>query len=352
MMHTHITVVYDGIKNSVFEGQVLQPLVQKLATHDALQGVIISFESSAIESALINKINNTHPRLRLIILKKISYVGLPTLWYASRQLTKTLALWTQYTLQARGPIAGYLCMRAAKAQACKQLTIQARGLLAAEYDFAIQNKPWYQKIFHRMRYYQFLSLEKSVYSAKPSIPCMIEAVSTALGEYLVQEFGANKNYLTIAKHDIPPQLTTNELAQWKKETRAALQIADDALVYCYNGSIKPWQCPRATIEYFIEQQENDSRAILLILTQDAGEFGKLLAEYAIDHKQYRICTVPHHAIYRYLAAGDIGILFRDSHIINWTSRPTKVLEYQAAQLRIVHNNTVALIAQNPANTLE
>jgi len=35
------------------------------------------------------------------------------------------------------------------------------------------------------------------------------------------------------------------------------------------------------------------------------------------------------------------MLFREQTIVNWTSRPTKLLEYQAVGLEVVHNNTVA-----------
>jgi hypothetical protein len=60
-------------------------------------------------------------------------------------------------------------------------------------------------------------------------------------------------------------------------------------------------------------------------------------------------NVPHGMIYRYLAACDIGLIFREPHLINWTSRPTKVLEYQAAGLEIVHNNTIDFLQTKQTN---
>ena len=38
------------------------------------------------------------------------------------------------------------------------------------------------------------------------------------------------------------------------------------------------------------------------------------------------------------------MLVREKDIINCVSRPTKMLEYQSAGLKIVHNNTVAWLA--------
>ena len=61
---------------------------------------------------------------------------------------------------------------------------------------------------------------------------------------------------------------------------------------------------------------------------------------------YHITTISHADIYRYLAAADAGIVLRESHPINWVSRPTKILEYQAAGLAIVHNNTIGYITRS------
>ncbi len=82
---------------------------------------------------------------------------------------------------------------------------------------------------------------------------------------------------------------------------------------------------------------------MLILTQNKKKFQDLLKKYDLDPSRYYVQTVPHEEVLRYLAACDSGILFREPHIINWVSRPTKVLEYQAAGLEIVHNNTVEML---------
>jgi len=51
-------------------------------------------------------------------------------------------------------------------------------------------------------------------------------------------------------------------------------------------------------------------------------------------------------LYVYLAAADYGLLFRHKDIINWVSRPTKMLEYQAVGLKIIHNNTIEWLSEN------
>ena len=60
--------------------------------------------------------------------------------------------------------------------------------------------------------------------------------------------------ITIAQNDIPPHIDADHLAQWRKEIRIKLNISLNAIVYCYNGSAKPWQCPNETIAYFKTQR--------------------------------------------------------------------------------------------------
>ncbi len=100
------------------------------------------------------------------------------------------------------------------------------------------------------------------------------------------------------------------------------------------------------LQFFKEKYQEDPTRILVILTQDKQEFEHLVEKYQLPPDAYRIYTVPHVRMYEYLAACNIGMLFREKTIVNWTSRPTKLLEYQAVGLEVVHNNTVAYAMKN------
>jgi hypothetical protein len=179
--------------------------------------------------------------------------------------------------------------------------------------------------------------------------CTIQAVSSALGDYLVQEYRANAQAMTIAQHDLPDQLPAPTLSAWRTQIRTQLGIASDTHVYCYNGSAKPWQCPEKVVEFFksFDKLRMSGDYFLLVLTQDTAIFNQLLTQAGIDSRTYAVMNVPHAQIYQYLAAADTGIMFRAPHIINWISRPTKILEYHAARLDIVHNNTIAWLTEQP-----
>jgi hypothetical protein len=191
-----------------------------------------------------------------------------------------------------------------------------------------------------MRYKTLFRLEQRVYSLfHPKLT--FEAVSPALKNYLITKFGCRASII-IAQQDIPASVQPLLRQQWRIEMRQKFSLSQDTLVYCYNGSAKPWQCARESIEYF--KNINDKKTHLLILSADTKEFETLCSELLSPHT-YTLLYVAHADIYRYLALADFGILFRKNHVVNWVSRPTKALEYISVGLKIIHNQTIAYLSE-------
>ena len=350
-----IVVIYDGINNSVFDSQVVHPLIKMVETNSPKKIVLVSFEKQKPTAKTIQAKIPHHPSLTFIVCKKLPYMGTLSLHYAAHALKKILKNYSKYDLQARGPLAGFICQKASIQSSCNSLTMQARGLLAQEYvyEHSPQNLGLAQ-LWHTFRQWQFFNLEKKAYtkSSSQKQPFTIQAVSKALAEYLITIYDADRATMTIATHDIPAIIAPAQLALWKQEMRKEVEIPADATVYCYNGSIKPWQCPEQVISYFKQKYQENSKTFLYILTQDKKQFEALIKQHAVPAHASRVLSVHHKDMYRYLAAADIGIMFRESHIVNWVSRPTKALEYKAAGLIIEHNNTVSwLLEQTKARSL-
>lgn len=344
-MKHHLVIIYDGIENSVFEGQVLAPLVQKLKMHPHDRGLIISFEKKTPSHKALAAIT-AHPTLDYHLLYKIPFLGSLSLYYAVHQLKQIMHHYTITSITARGPLAAWIISHV------QSLTIpcivQARGLAAQEYAYTHAHmQSWFMRQLHRFRMYQYESIERYVYGtyARQS-SCTIHAVSTPLQEYLITTFGAPPDKIIIEHADIPRTFDPAIIRQWRTTYRNQLHISEDSYVYVYNGSAKSWQCPHETISYFVEQYACNSHAFLLILTQDQQPFIDLCVRHAIPSSAYHIMHVRHDMIYQYLAIADAGIIFRAAHIINWISRPTKILEYQAVGLSIIHNNTVAMLVDH------
>ena len=344
-----IVVIYDGIDNSVFDSQVLAPLLKQEQHDPSRRIILVTFEKKKEDAKKFYDKLPASSSITLLVRKKIPFFGTISLIAAVHSLKQLLKQYPSYSLMARGPIAGFICLQASTAAACTSLTMQARGLLAQEYAYTQSSKKTgIASLWHALRARQFFDLERCVYAhsaVHEKIPYTIQAVSKALGEYLITTYDAVRSKITIAHHDIPDIIPTAQRSLWKEQVRASLAIDPQAMVYCYNGSIKAWQCPEMVIAYFVAKLQENNNALLYILTQDNKQFKALVTHYALPETQYRIVNVPHRDVYRYLAAADVGLMFREPHIVNWVSRPTKVLEYKAVGLAIEHNNTISWIQE-------
>lgn len=335
-----VYILYDSVHNSVFHGQVLTPLLSR-AYHTGQHILLVSFERTVQQhdqERLQQCLGAPH---RIILLPRLPFLGSPSLWHSVRQLKPILTSLADYDLIARGPLAGWIALRASSKK-CSSLLIQARGLLAEEYAYAHQKK-FLSYLWHTWREYMLRRIEQKVYENNKAT---IETVSPALKDFLVEKYHTPPHAISIATADIPPVIPNDLRTAWRTQTRIELNIPADWTVYCYNGSTKAWQCPHKVISFFQEQLIYHPQSLLLILSQDTRSFVPLLAQHHISATHYRMLTVTHKNIYRYLAAADYGLLLREPSIVNWVSRPTKLLEYRAAGLKVIHNNTVALLAHD------
>lgn len=338
-----ICVVYDSVTNPVFIGQVLTPLLNKLHKKKEENVDIISFEKDIAHAQELLATFPVHENLQITLLPQKNFLTTLSLSPAIKALRAHVAPYSTYRLIARGPFAGYICNKALSPIACLSLIIQARGALAEEYAYTNKAN---STMLTRMRTKQYASLERTVYGrAGTRAITALEAVSPALQDYLIKTYDADPRRITIARSDIPATFAPATRGTWKKAVRKELGIDTKAHVYCYNGSLKPWQCPEMVIEFFKKQHEKDENSFLLVLTQDKEQYEQLLSDSGIASERFCVMTVAHNDVYRYLSACDTGLLFREKNIMNWVARPTKMLEYQAAGLAIEHNNTIAWLTQ-------
>ena len=341
-----VFVVYDGIANSVFQSQVLAPLIKKINDGSYTNVTLVSFEKHRPSDDTINKLIPAHNRFHFVIGRKLPFWGPSSLYFAVYQLKKLLTLVPCNSIMARGPFAGFVAQKALQKNkkllaAGVQVTVQARGLCAEEFRYASQQNKHsiMQKTVYNLKYRAFRKIEKKIFGAKTHVS--FEAVSPALKTYLSNEFGTHGACVTIARNDLPDHVSEQDIAQWGGAARQELGIADDAVVYCYSGSHKPWQCATETIEYFVQKYKIDKKSFLLILSQDAQKFSTELALYGVPEIAYKVLSVKPDELLRYLSAADFGMLFRKKDVVNWVSRPTKMLEYQAVGLKVIHNDTIA-----------
>lgn len=319
-MKTNIFLMHDGIKNSVFHGQILNPLVESASSRPKELFILISFESKKPNIKL-----DVPKNLEIKILHKSKFLKLSTL--------KLKPFINANSVVARGPVAGWMAIKAG----FKNITIQARGILTEEYELAHLEDKGLKKIVSWLRAAYYRQLERFVYSNNK---IKIEAVSTALKKFLHKKYYTNLDNINIAKLDIPKPIETAKLVAWKSEVRKELAFSEDDYIACYAGSVKPWQHPKDVVPFLKIKLTEKPNCKLLILTQDKAEFETYIKEEGINPTQYKVASSNHSDIYKYLAAANVGVIYRNKHIVNWVSRPTKALEYKAAGLEVIHNNTV------------
>ena len=342
-MKYYLLVLYDSVENSVFAGQTLAPFARAIPSND--RGLIVSFEDRKPRQDAIQLIQN-YANIDHIIAHKTPFFGSVSLRYAAYQLNRIIKSYSITAIRARGPLAGWIVAHASRAQHMP-ITVQARGLAAEEYQYvqAQYHVLWQTIMAFRAR--QYASIERFVYGTYAhQSNVQISAVSNALAHYLRETFHTPAQKITIEANDIPARLQAATIDQWRTAMRETLHINQSAKVFVYNGSAHAWQCPELIITKFITEYTKNRDAFLLIITPNTKTFHDLCKKYALPLSSYRIITVAHDQIYRYLAAADIGMIFRKSHIINWVSRPTKVLEYRAVGLPIMHNHTIAMLTDS------
>lgn len=348
--NTLVFVIYDGINNSVFSSQVLQPLLKRAKKNQHQKIYLISFERTLLSEQKIARLIPHRENIIFVQFWRLPFMGRLSLRLSTVQLRTFLRRLSCYSMIARGPLAGWVSMRAISPASCASYTVQARGLLAQEYEMSHPTGYNYIKgFFCWIRKKQMEIVEHAAFSPKPELSLAkfrIEAVTTALKEYLVEAYGVNASHVVLAVDDMPPRVVEYQRLVWREEIRNQLHISPQAHVYCYSGAVKPWQCPGAVVDYFkseLARQRNNS--FLLVLTQDAAAFAKVIQEKQLDQKYYTIMTIPHDEMYKYLSACDTGIVFREKHIVSWISRPVKAMEYKSAGLTIAHNNTSAWLIE-------
>ncbi len=361
-------VVFDGIENSVFQSQVLNVAGRQITAGIFTKAVILSFEKSVSTAQKLASRLNIPEGIELVVYPKLPFFGSLGLQSCVEAACNQIFKLFPHTIFARGPIAGYICLKALnktqdeqalsqKREELPKLIIQARGLLKKEYEYANRFGIW-NKLLFPVKWFiarQLESVERFTYAettlAKMQVSVKIEAVTEYLANYLVEEFAADYKRIIFAKQDAILPLDATLITKNRQESRAKLGLSDEAKVYCSSGSAKPWQCIKETLELFCKKLEADSSAYLLMISTDKAACEAVLKQLNVPAQNYCLTVAENPQQYfKTMCAADVGLLMREENIINWVSKPTKVIDYLACGLKIEHNNTVAWVIDETSKT--
>ncbi len=330
-----LCVIYDGVNNSVFEHQVLNSFITYAKKHKMTSKELLSFEPFPFKKQM-------QKNVLFFSFWRLPFVGIFSL---APQIIYLFCVFLEkkYVLvRARGVCAGFIAMQAAHWSSLfiktPKIQIQLRGIASEEYRYLHENCLWWQKPIRYFCTQQLAFLEKNIWQKAAQHAVEIEVVSPALANYFTEKYGSS--FYLIAKDDMYVPLSLSERTAWRARIRGKLSISPKKKVWVYAGSWKKWQGIEYAISYVLRQKAEGVDGIFLVLTQES-EKAVLLLEKFFDFNEFRVLPLKPDEVIFYLASADEGLLFRPPHLLNWVSRPTKFLEYKAAGLKVIHNNTVA-----------
>jgi glycosyltransferase involved in cell wall biosynthesis len=159
----------------------------------------------------------------------------------------------------------------------------------------------------------------------------ITVVSEGMRKYLQKKYGISPVHVAVL-----PCAVDQEVFGYRPDSRLEIRRdlrLEDRIVFVYSGIWAPWQCIQETIACFKLLKEFDERAFLLILSPDRELFHQYLS--CLDSEDYRVLSVEHSFMDRYLSSADCGFLIRKRSIINRVASPLKFSEYLMCGLPII-----------------
>jgi len=174
---------------------------------------------------------------------------------------------------------------------------------------------------------------------KESICCRyadeLFVVSYALKDYISKQYSAGAT-MTVINCAVDTAIF-RKLNVVPGEQRKLLGLPEKGLIFIYSGSSQKWQMLPETVKLF-KTARSRSRDAFFVACLNSGktDLEKIFESNGIDRDCYLIVEkLSKQELVRYLNASDIGIIIRDSSIVNLVAFPTKFLEYLAAGLPVI-----------------
>ncbi len=160
----------------------------------------------------------------------------------------------------------------------------------------------------------------------------IGAVSYKLKDYIT-ELTDRKDVVVI------PSCFNRENIYFDEEGRSFVRnnygIKDDEIVLCYSGGVSGWQRIEDIIHLFKLCVDADKRIKVLVLTNEVDKLGEIIRSVSLPESRYKLISVAHAEIRKYLSAADLGVVLREDNVINNVASPIKIAEYLACGLPVV-----------------
>jgi len=197
--------------------------------------------------------------------------------------------------------------------------------------------------------------EEAKYGIDPSkIPDQIKRIefeqfSTIKGSnwiifvsHAMQDHFENKYDLSITNCSVIPCAVMDiPLMSYEERNQSRLKEGlQDKFVVCYAGSAEEYQLPEEMCKIYEKILLYLPSAFFQILTPQGSVFVQYLHALGIHPNNYKILNIPHTEVFKYLQIADMGLLLRDSSLVNRVASPTKFAEYCIAGLPVLMTDAI------------
>jgi len=225
-------------------------------------------------------------------------------------------------IHCRGPIVAWMVLKAVQKNRKfnGQILFDNRAAITEELEYI--STGFWRRSTKFLRSREFMTIENLATTQSH----VVSTVSTRLSNYCLEKYGRGADLI------IPPVVDSESITYSdaaRKKIRKQMQIGNERLFIYVTGGDQ-WQSVDLLLDWWPRYSSINSYDRLLICTTAPGEYSKL-------GKTASVKTIPADIMPTYLAAADIGILFRNETTTNRVASPIKLSEYLASGLRVVTN---------------
>ncbi|MBF0186788.1 MAG: hypothetical protein HQL50_02560 [Magnetococcales bacterium] len=315
-------VIYVVLKqDSAFPSQVLAYLEHLSERFPLRVTLLLGGSGSDTPQALAPFANHPNRAVKRFRLSPLFAVTDRLNMRAMAHALSQMALDHRTVIHTRGEMAGHLVIGALHRleHTTRRVVVDVRGAYREEIrDF------WpTPRLIREAKLFRLSRLYGSIRSAGA-----ITTVSQPLQTYLEQQYDLPSTTTTVIPCVAGPGFRHNP--ERRAIMRKHLGISETEPVILFStGGEDQWQC-LDTITRFLGR---------------LGARGIVLARKKLDHPAILSRFVPYAEVPGYLDAADIGLLWRDDHVVNRVASPIKFGEYLCSGLPVLANGTVLSVRQ-------
>jgi len=259
-----------------------------------------------IRFSALYRINNYYCAIILLLVSRINKVDL---------------------IFGHGQKAGYLGIVTRRINKRLKIITDMQGELSEEAKYGIDPSKIPDQI-KRIEFEQFSTIKGSNW---------IIFVSHAMQDHFENKYDlsiTNCSVIPCAVMDIP-------LMSYEERNQSRLKEGlQDKFVVCYAGSAEEYQLPEEMCKIYEKILLYLPSAFFQILTPQGSVFVQYLHALGIHPNNYKILNIPHTEVFKYLQIADMGLLLRDSSLVNRVASPTKFAEYCIAGLPVLMTDAI------------